>query len=177
MCLVLFSVVNGVDAAVMGLPPTAELLNEYGFNLNTPIKRFYPAGHWYEIPNLILNGTLGRMLKDNPNLSYLLVHNADTLGADLDPVILEMHIGAGSPLSFEVLPLLWGDRGGVLARVDGRHPVKFGFIKTFRPVTRNPSPSRTSQAPWYGSCVLVMYTLLFIFFLFFSCRLTISYEG
>jgi len=31
-----------------------------------------------------------------------------------------MHIGAGSPLSFEVLPLLWGDRGGVLARVDGR---------------------------------------------------------
>ena len=90
------------------------------FNLNTPIKRFYPAGHWYEIPNLILNGTLGKMLKDNPNLSYLLVHNADTLGADLDPVILGMHIGAGSPLSFEVLPLLWGDRGGVLARVDGR---------------------------------------------------------
>ncbi len=89
------------------------------FNLNTPINRFYPAGHWYEIPNLIRNGTLGRMLRDNPNLRYLLVHNTDTLGAALDPVILGMHIGAGSPLSFEVLPRLWGDRGGVLAKVDG----------------------------------------------------------
>jgi galactokinase/mevalonate kinase-like predicted kinase len=90
------------------------------FNLNSSIKRFYPAGHWYEIPNLIRNGILGRMLKDNPNLRYLLVHNADTLGAALDPVILGMHIGTGTPLSFEVLPLLWGDRGGVLARVDGQ---------------------------------------------------------
>jgi galactokinase/mevalonate kinase-like predicted kinase len=90
------------------------------FNLNTPIKRFYPAGHWYEIPNLIRNGTLGMMLRDNQNLRYLLVHNTDTLGAALDPVILGMHIGAGSSLSFEVLPRLWGDRGGVLAKVDGR---------------------------------------------------------
>jgi len=90
------------------------------FNLNTPINRFYPAGHWYEIPNLIRNGTLGRMLRENKNLRYLLVHNTDTLGAGLDPVILGMHIGSGSPLSFEVLPRLWGDRGGVLAKVDGR---------------------------------------------------------
>lgn len=99
---------------ISGLGPGEE------FNLNYPIKRFYPAGHWYEIPNLIRNGTLGRMLKDNSNLRYLLVHNTDTLGAALDPVILGMHIGEGNPLSFEVLPRLWGDRGGFLARVDGR---------------------------------------------------------
>ena len=113
------------------------------FNLNTPIKRFYPAGHWYEIPGLIRNGTLGRMLKDNPNLRYLLVHNADTLGAALDPVILGMHIGAGIPLSFEVLPLLWGDRGGVLARVDGRlRIVEAGALK---------KPEDTALFTYYNS--------------------------
>lgn len=87
------------------------------------IKRFYPAGHWYEIPNLIRNGTLSRMLSDNPNLRHLLVHNTDTLGASLNPVLLGMHICSNNPLSFEVLPRLWGDRGGFLARVDGRNRI------------------------------------------------------
>ena len=89
------------------------------YNLNIPLKRFYPAGHWYEIPNLIRNGTLGKMLEENPGLNYLLVHNTDTLGAALDPTILGLHILGEEALSFEVLPRLWGDRGGYLARVDG----------------------------------------------------------
>ncbi len=83
-------------------------------------QRFHPPGHWYEIPNLIRNGTLGRMLEDNPALNYLLVHNADTLGAALDPLVLGVHIFSRKTLSFEVIPRAWGDRGGFPARVGGR---------------------------------------------------------
>jgi len=81
--------------------------------------RFHPPGHWYEIPNLIRNGTLGRMLEENPDLDYLLVHNADTLGARLDPLVLGVHIFSKKTISFEVIPRLWEDRGGFPARVDG----------------------------------------------------------
>ncbi len=90
------------------------------FTLGPPRLRFHPPGHWYEIPNLIRNGTLGRMLEDNPDLNYLLVHNADTLGASLDPLVLGVHIFSKKALSFEVIPRRWGDRGGFPARVGGR---------------------------------------------------------
>ena len=45
----------------------------------------HPVGHWYEIPNLLRNGILLRLLERRPNLKYLLLHNIDTVGADLDP--------------------------------------------------------------------------------------------
>lgn len=90
------------------------------FNLGPARGRFHPPGHWYEIPNLIRNGTLGRMLKDNPNLNYLLVHNADTLGAALDPLVLGIHIFSKKAISFEIIPRSWKDRGGFPARVNGR---------------------------------------------------------
>jgi len=81
--------------------------------------RFNPPGHWYEIPNLLRNGTLGRMLRDNPSLKYLLCHNIDTVGANIDPGILGMHITGGNTITFEVTPRRIEDRGGGLARVDG----------------------------------------------------------
>ena len=52
---------------------------------NLPIQRFTPPGHFYEVPNLLRNGLLGRLLLDYPNLKWLMVHNIDTLGATLDP--------------------------------------------------------------------------------------------
>ena len=85
-----------------------------------PARSYYPPGHWYEIPNLIENGTLARMLEKNPGLKYLMVHNTDTLGAALDPVLLGAHIIRGPVLSFEATRRWWGDRGGFLARVNGR---------------------------------------------------------
>lgn len=88
------------------------------YSENIPILRFNPPGHWYEIPNLIKNGTLGRMIKDNPNLKYLLCHNIDTLGACIEPTILGMHIAEQRCLTFEVTPRRIEDRGGGLARVN-----------------------------------------------------------
>jgi hypothetical protein len=80
----------------------------------------HPAGHWYELPNMLRNGTLKELLARQPQLKYILLHNIDTLGADLDPGLLGMHIQSGKTLSFEVISKRIDDRGGGLARVDSR---------------------------------------------------------
>lgn len=87
---------------------------------NVPIQRFNPPGHFYEVPNMLRNGVLARLLEKRPNLRWLLVHNIDTLGASLDPGVLGLAIGTGATLSFEVIARRVDDRGGGLARVGGR---------------------------------------------------------
>ena len=87
---------------------------------NVPIQRFNPPGHFYEVPNLLRNGVLARLLDDFPRLNWLLVHNIDTLGADLEPGILGSVIESGATLGFEVIPRRIDDRGGGLAKVGGR---------------------------------------------------------
>ncbi len=57
---------------------------------------------------------------DRPRLKHLLVHNIDTLGADLDPGLLGLHVASGRTLTFEVIGRRIDDRGGGLARVDGQ---------------------------------------------------------
>ena len=87
---------------------------------NTPPQCFHPPGHWYELPNMLRNGVLARMLSDRPQLKYLMVHNIDTLGADVDPGILGLHILGENAATFEVIARRIDDRGGGLARVNGR---------------------------------------------------------
>jgi hypothetical protein len=86
---------------------------------NRPILRYNPPGHWYEIPNLIKNGTLANMIRKNPGLKYLLCHNIDTLGANIEPGLLGLHINGRSCLTFEVTPRRIEDKGGGLAMIDG----------------------------------------------------------
>jgi len=87
---------------------------------NLPLQCLHPVGHWYEIANLLLNGTLARLLTERPQLQYLLVHNIDTLGASLDPGLLGWHMASGAALTTEVIPRFIEDRGGGLAKVNGR---------------------------------------------------------
>lgn len=87
---------------------------------NLPAQCLHPVGHWYEVPNMLRNGTLAQMLAASPQLEYLLLHNIDTLGADLDPCLLGWHANSGACLSFEVIGRRLEDRGGGLARVNGR---------------------------------------------------------
>lgn len=87
---------------------------------NVPIQRFNPPGHWYEIPNMLLNGVLAQLLREHPAVDTLMVHNIDTLGADADAAALGQHLGSGNMLTFEVVPRHVNDRGGGLARVNGR---------------------------------------------------------
>ncbi len=87
---------------------------------NVPMQCMHPVGHWYEIPNMFRNGVLSSLLKDNPNLKYLLLHNIDAVGTTVDPALFGLHITSGSTLSFEVISRRIEDRGGGLARVNGQ---------------------------------------------------------
>ncbi|MGB7267038.1 MAG: UTP--glucose-1-phosphate uridylyltransferase, partial [Terracidiphilus sp.] len=87
---------------------------------NLPLQCLHPVGHWYEVPNLMRNGILRILLEANPNLRYLMVHNVDTLGADLDAGILGWHIAHNATMTTEVVTRRIEDRGGGLACVDGR---------------------------------------------------------
>ncbi len=87
---------------------------------NVAVQRFNPPGHWYEVPNLLRNGVLAKVLKEHPEVDTLMLHNIDTLGACLDPEPLGIHLGSGNVLSFEVVPRHIEDRGGGLARVNGK---------------------------------------------------------
>jgi hypothetical protein len=92
--------------------------NDYTDNL--ALQCLHPVGHWYEVPNLFRNGVLLRLFEEHPNLKYLMVHNIDTLGANVDPAILGRHIAQGATLTMEVITRRIDDRGGGLARINGR---------------------------------------------------------
>lgn len=87
---------------------------------NLPRQCLHPVGHWFEVPNLIRNGVLKQLLQERPGLKYLMVHNIDTLGSDVDPGILGYHIEEGATLTTEVITRRIEDRGGGLARIDGK---------------------------------------------------------
>ncbi len=87
---------------------------------NLPPQCIHPTGHWYEVPNMLRNGVLRRLLAQRPQLKYLLLHNIDTTGVNLDPGLLGFHIERGAALTVEVIARQVEDHGGGLARVDGR---------------------------------------------------------
>lgn len=87
---------------------------------NIAAQRFSPLGHWYEVSNLLRNGTLAKLLQAHPQLQTIMLHNIDTLGADIDPAALTYHLQSGNVLTFEVIARRIEDRGGGLARVNGR---------------------------------------------------------
>ncbi len=87
---------------------------------NLPLQCLHPVGHWYETPNLLRNGVLQRLLAQRPGLRHLMVHNIDTLGANVDPSILGWHVEEGAAMTTEVITRFLEDRGGGLARVNGR---------------------------------------------------------
>jgi hypothetical protein len=94
---------------------------------NLALQCLHPVGHWYEVPNLFRNGTLHRLIQERPQLQYLLLHNIDTLGTDVDPALLGLHIQEGACLSFEMITRRIDVRGGGLARVNGRPRILEGL--------------------------------------------------
>jgi hypothetical protein len=87
---------------------------------NLPRQCLHPVGHWYEVPNMLLNGVLRDLLAERPSLTTLMVHNIDTLGVNVDAAILGAHLTSGAALTTEVITRRIEDRGGGLARIDGR---------------------------------------------------------
>ena len=109
---------EGLHAALIGWAEKAGEGSDYTDNV--PGQCVHPVGHWFEVPNLLRNGVLARLLGQRPALKHLMLHNIDTVGADLDASVLGLHIDRGAALTFEVIRRRIDDRGGGLARVDGR---------------------------------------------------------
>jgi hypothetical protein len=111
-------VLDSLHAALIGWARQMGEGSDYTDNL--PLQCLHPVGHWYEIPNLFRNGVLAQLLDDRPNLKYLMMHNIDTLGADVDPALLGYHIDQHAALTTEIITRRIEDRGGGLARIDGQ---------------------------------------------------------
>jgi hypothetical protein len=109
---------EGLHAALIQWALTTGEASDYVDNV--PMQSLHPVGHWYEIANLLRNGTLEHLLATRPQMKYLLIHNIDTVGANADPAILGDHIHSGAALTTEVIARHVEDRGGGLARIDGQ---------------------------------------------------------
>ena len=109
---------DSLRSALIGWARSAGEASDYTDNL--PLQCLHPVGHFFEVPNLFRNGVLAGLLGERPQLRYLLLHNIDTLGASVDPALLGQHILGGACLTFEVIGRRLEDRGGGLARVNGR---------------------------------------------------------
>jgi hypothetical protein len=109
---------EGLHAALISWARQAGEGSDYRDNV--PVQCLHPVGHWYEVPNLLRSGVLGRLLAERPKLRHLLVHNIDTVGVDLDEGLLGYHIEQQAAMTAEVIERHVDDRGGGLAVVDGR---------------------------------------------------------
>ena len=109
---------DSLHTALIGWAQRTGEGNDYSDNV--PLQCLHPVGHWYELPNLFKNGILARLLADQPALQYLMVHNIDALGTDVDPAMVGLVMRLGGAFTAEVISRRIEDRGGGLARVDGR---------------------------------------------------------
>ena len=132
---------EGLRAALVQWAQSAGEGSDYTDNV--PMQCLHPVGHWYEVANLLRNGTLERLIEKRPQLNYLMVHNIDTVAANADPAVLGYHIHSGAALTTEVIPRHLEDRGGGLARVDGRARLIEGLAL--------PSEELESRLSYYNS--------------------------
>lgn len=109
------------DSARAALIKWAEQMGEANdYTDNVPLQCLHPTGHWYELSNLLRNGVLLNLLRQHSQLKYLMVHNIDTLGVNVNEEILGHHIDQAAAFTFEVVARSIEDRGGGLARVNGQ---------------------------------------------------------
>jgi hypothetical protein len=132
---------ESVRAALINWAHASGEGNNYTDNL--PAQCLHPVGHWYEVPNLLRNGVLLALLRQRPELKYLMLHNVDTMGADADPGILGWHMESGAAATTEVITRHLEDRGGGLARVNGRVRLVEGLAL--------PDEEIESGLTWYNS--------------------------
>ena len=109
---------ESLRTALIGWARSAGEASDYTDNL--ALQCLHPVGHWYEVPNLLRNGTLAALLKERPQLKTLVMHNIDTVGMNVDAALLGRHLASGAGLTFEVITRRLEDRGGGLARVNGQ---------------------------------------------------------
>lgn len=78
----------------------------------------YATGHGDLLPALTRAGAVSELR--TAGVRHLFMSNVDNLAATLDPAIIGLHEESGAELTFEVVALWDGDKGGVPARVNGK---------------------------------------------------------
>ena len=68
-------------------------------------------------------------MEAHPALETVMLHNVDTLGANIDPVALGLHLQSNKTLTFEVIPRRIEDKGGGLARINGKLRILEGLAQ------------------------------------------------
>jgi hypothetical protein len=66
---------ESLQAALMHWARLAGEGSDYTDNL--PEQCLHPVGHWFEVPNLLRNGVLRRLLDARPSLHALMLHNIE----------------------------------------------------------------------------------------------------
>jgi UTP--glucose-1-phosphate uridylyltransferase len=77
----------------------------------------YGPGHGDVLSCILSSGVLAEL--ERRGVESVVVSNVDNLGARIDPVVVGMHLLAGTPLTVEVVAK-GSDTGGAPARVDGK---------------------------------------------------------
>ena len=109
---------DAVRASMIGWAKTTGESQDYTENIAQ--QRLTPLGHWYEIPNMLRNGVLLKLIKEYPNVENIMLHNIDSLGVNISSQALNYHTKSGNALTIEVIPRRIDDRGGGLARINGK---------------------------------------------------------
>jgi UTP--glucose-1-phosphate uridylyltransferase len=123
------------------LTPEGELFRDTDGELSP-----YAPGHG-DLPSALRRAGLTAAFRAR-GVRHLFMSNVDNLAAALDPALIGAHVQGGQALSFEVVALQAGDKGGVPARVDGRLQV----IEAIR----YPEGFDEQTIPWFSINNLVL---------------------
>jgi UTP--glucose-1-phosphate uridylyltransferase len=85
----------------------------------------YAPGHG-DFPDALVTSGLAARLAER-GVEHVLLSNIDNLGAELDPVLIGLHLARGRALTAELAPTAPGDVGGAPAFVEGRLEMVEGF--------------------------------------------------
>ena len=85
----------------------------------------YAPGHG-DFPEALVHSGVASRLGER-GVEHVVLSNIDNLGAELDPVLIGMHLARARPLTAELAATLPGDVGGAPAFVNGRLEMVEGF--------------------------------------------------
>ena len=94
---------------------------------NVPLQCLHPVGHWYEVPNLLRNGVLRGCSPSGRSSSTCCPQHRHARRRPRSGPARPAHRSRVRPLTFEVIGRRIDDRGGGLARVDGRSALVEGL--------------------------------------------------
>ena len=106
----------------------------------------YAPGHG-DFPEALANSGLAARLAER-GVDTLMLSNIDNLGAELDPLVIGLHLARGRPLTAEAAAAVKGDVGGAPAFVNGRLEMLEGF--------RFPRGFDASQLPFLATNTFTM---------------------